>query len=130
WIARLNSWTSENLGVPLDRDVAGAVSGAGEQTGDFASRPLGRLAGLASSGISLVFNVATIAMFTFYFTADAPRIKRAVLRLSAPSIQQRIGWAWDQAIAQTGGYFYSRLILMVINGAGFMITMLLVGLPV
>ncbi|HSK95938.1 MAG TPA: AI-2E family transporter, partial [Euzebyales bacterium] len=31
WVARLNAWTSENLGVPLDRDVGTAVSGAGEE---------------------------------------------------------------------------------------------------
>ena len=130
WLARLNAWTNENLGIPLNRDVGAAVSGAGEETGDFASSAFGRLAGIASSGISLVFNLATIAMFTFYFTADAPRIKRAVLRLFAPRTQERIGWAWDQAIVQTGGYFYSRIILMLINGAGFLLTMILVGLPV
>lgn len=41
-----------------------------------------------------------------------------------------MGWTWDQAIEQTGGYFYSRLILMLINGLGFFFTMVLVGLPV
>jgi predicted PurR-regulated permease PerM len=53
-----------------------------------------------------------------------------VLRLFSPAIQHRIGWTWDQAIVQTGGYFYSRMILMAINGVGFLITMILVGLPV
>lgn len=129
WIARLNAWTSENLRFPLD-DVGAGVVGAGEETGEFAANAFGRLAGIASGGISLIFNLATIAMFTFYFTADAPRIKRAVLRLFTPAAQQRIGWTWDQAIVQTGGYFYSRMILMVINGAGFLLTMVLVGMPV
>ena len=36
----------------------------------------------------------------------------------------------DQAVEQTGGYFYSRTILMVINGLGFFFVMLLVGMPV
>lgn len=130
WIARLNVWTSENLGIALDDRVGAAVSGAGAETGEFAANAFGRLAGIASSGIGLIVNLSTIAMFTFYFTADAPRIKRAVLRLFAPATQQRIGWTWDQAIVQTGGYFYSRIILMLINGAGFLLTMVLVGLPV
>jgi predicted PurR-regulated permease PerM len=48
----------------------------------------------------------------------------------SPEHQQRIGWTWDQAVEQTGGYFYSRMILMLINGLGFFFTMVLVGLPV
>jgi predicted PurR-regulated permease PerM len=57
-------------------------------------------------------------------------VKTAVLKLFSPDTQQRVGWTWDQAIAQTGGYFYSRLVLMIINGIGFFFTMVLVGLPV
>ena len=47
-----------------------------------------------------------------------------------PEHQERLGWTFDQAIEQTGGYFYSRIILMGINGLGFFFTMVLVGLPV
>lgn len=130
WIAGLDSWTSANLGFPISDQVQSGLVGAAQQTGAFSQETFGRLAGLASGGVSLVFNLATIAMFTFYFTADAPRVKRATLRLFSPPTQQRIGWTWDQAVVQTGGYFYSRVILMVINGAGFLITMIVVGVPV
>ncbi|HSK92085.1 MAG TPA: AI-2E family transporter [Euzebyales bacterium] len=130
WIAQLNAWTSANVGLPLDADVASGVVGAGEAVGGFADDAFGMLAGIASGGIALVFNMATIAMFTFYLTAQAPAVKRSVLRLFTPTAQQRIGWAWDQAITQTGGYFYSRMILMLINGGGFLLTMIIVGLPV
>jgi predicted PurR-regulated permease PerM len=85
--------------------------------------------GLASSTVGLVFQFFTIAMFTFYFAADAPRIRRAILQRIPPGRQERIGWAWDTAIQQTGGYFYSRLLLMLINGLLFFGVMLLVGVP-
>lgn len=42
-------------------------------------------------------------MFTFYLTAAAPQVQRAVLRLFSPATQERVGWTWDQAIVQTGG---------------------------
>lgn len=130
WIARLNSWTEESLGVPVASGLDEAVVGTGRETQEFASRAFGALAGIATSGVALVFNLATLAMFTFYFTADTPKIKRAVLRLFSPAMQRRIGWTWDQAITQTGGYFYSRMILMAINGGGFLLTMVIVGMPV
>ena len=41
----------------------------------------------------------------------------------------KLGWTWDQAVEQTGGYFYSRFILMIINGFGFFFTMIVVGIP-
>ncbi|HRY08698.1 MAG: AI-2E family transporter [Actinobacteria bacterium] len=85
------------------------------------------LMGFAGNTIGLMFQFFTIAMFAFYFAADAPQIRRAILRKFAPEQQQRLGWAWDTAIEQTGGYLYSRLLLMVINGGLFFFVMLLVG---
>ncbi len=74
--------------------------------------------------------MATIAMFTFSFTADAPRFQRTALSHMSPESQQRVGWTWDEAIRQTGGYFYSRMLLMLINSFGFFFTMVAVGMPV
>jgi predicted PurR-regulated permease PerM len=130
WISQLNTFTQETFGFPIDEAIGQQITGAGEEADAFASDAFGRLAGIASSGIALVFNLATIAMFTFYFTANAGGVQRAVLRLFSPAAQQRIGWTWDTAIEQTGGYFYSRVILMGINGFGFLLTMVLVGMPV
>ena len=130
WLARLNDWTDDAFGFPVTDDaVAEGAAEAGRRLEDFTTAVFGTLVGLASAGVGLVFSVATIAMFTFYFTADAPRVRRALLRLFSPRAQERIGWTWDQAVVQTGGYFYSRMILMAVNGIGFFATMVLVGVP-
>ena len=77
----------------------------------------------------MIFQMATILLFTFYFAADAPRIERALLSRMPPDRQRVTGWVWDTAIEQTGGYFYSRMILVVINGGLFFVAMVLVGMP-
>lgn len=132
WLNDLRAWASDALGLEIGEagSAAGLAGGAEDVLSGFAGGAFGTVLGIATSGIGLVFNLATIAMFTFYLTADAPRVKNAVLKLFSPAAQERIGWTWDQAISQTGGYFYSRLVLMVINGIGFFFTMVLVGLPV
>lgn len=104
-------------------DAAGAADAALKEWGD-------EILGLASSGIGLIFDLATVALFTFYFAADAPRIKRAWLSRMPPHRQQVEGWVWETAIEQTGGYFYSRALIMVINGVLFFGAMVLVGMPV
>ncbi len=89
----------------------------------------GQVLGIASSTIGVVFQFLTTATFTLYFAADAPKIRRALLVRLPPARQQRVGWAWDTAIEQTGGYFYSRLVLLVINAALFFFVMVVVGVP-
>ena len=131
WVASLNQWSQDTLGLPLELpDSPEAAETAGDRVGAFGGQAFGAIVGIASAGLGLVFSVATLAMFTFYFSADAPKVQRAVLRLFSPGAQERIGWTWDQAIVQTGGYFYSRLLLMGINGLGFFVTMALVGVPI
>jgi predicted PurR-regulated permease PerM len=85
--------------------------------------------GLAGSTVGVLFQFFTIATFTLYFAAGAPKIRRALLMRLPPSRQERVGWAWDTAIEQTGGYFYSRLILLVINSSLFFFVMIAVGVP-
>ena len=126
----LVTWIEDTFGV--------TIGGGGGLDGDWATSiedelkawAVSSIGGIATTGLSFIFNLATMAMFTFYFTADAPRFQRSVLGLLPEKRQDEIGWAWDQAIVQTGGYFYSRMVLMVINGAGFFFTMVLVGMPV
>lgn len=132
WVANLQAWLSDTFGLEWAgiEGVDDSAAATDEALTDFSSEAFGNLVGAAAGTIGFLFNMATVAMFTFYFAADAPRVQRAVLRLFSPKAQQRIGWTWDQAIVQTGGYFYSRLLLMLVNFLGFFFTMVLVGLDV
>jgi predicted PurR-regulated permease PerM len=131
WLLQLDDWSRDLLGFSVTSEtIATELTGAGETLREFSQRAFAGVIGIASAGVTLLFNLAAIALFTFYFTAEAPKVKQAVLSLFGPKIQGRIGWTWDQAIVQTGGYFYSRLILMGINGVGFFAAMAAVGLPV
>lgn len=131
WLANLSEWISDTFGRDVDLSLDGDTAASGAAAaGDWSSQPFGTLLGIASSGIGLMFSAATIAMFTFYFAADSPRLRRTVLSMLPPERQEKLGWTWDQAVIQTGGYFYSRLLLMIINGFGFFFTLVLVGLPV
>lgn len=133
WITGLAEWLEGTVGITLPVTLAEGDWSAdlGESALAWAQGGgLGNVLGIATSGIGLIFDMATIAMFTFYFTADAKRLQHTVLGLIRPENQLRVGWAWDQAVIQTGGYFYSRMLLMMINGFGFFLMMVIVGVPV
>jgi predicted PurR-regulated permease PerM len=133
WMNDTATWIEDTFGVTIgdgggfDGDWATSLE---DELIVWAKGSAGNLFSIATTGLGFVFNMATMAMFTFYFTADAPRFQRSVLGLLPEQRQQAIGWAWDQAIIQTGGYFYSRMVLMVINSTGFFFTMVAVGMPV
>ncbi len=128
WVDSVNEQTQEYF----DRDLIGdsqsddAVVSSEDAIKGFTEN----LGGLAASGLGFVFSLATIALFTFYFAADWPRIQRALLSRMPPARQKNTGWIIDTAIEETGGYFYSRMALMVVNGGLFFVAMLLVGMPV
>ena len=132
WLSDISDQAEDTFGFELASEEAATelAEGTDAALGQWADDVLGAVVDVASSGIGLVFALVTIAMFTFYLTANAPAVRRAILRLFRPEIQERILWTWGQAIVQTGGYFYSRLVLMIINGLGFFLAMVIAGLPV
>lgn len=133
WATQANQWVSDTFGVSLSGPDLAATGDAGADaaaaTSEWLQSALGSLLGVFATGIGLIFAAMTIALFTFYFAANNQRIQTIILSWFNPDTQERLGWTWDTAMEQTGGYFYSRMILMVINGSGFFFTMVLVGLP-
>jgi predicted PurR-regulated permease PerM len=133
WVTNIATLAEDSFGITVSDTVTG-----GDWTEEIDDKAiewaqgggLSSILGIAGAGLGLIFDIATIAMFTFYFTADAQRLQTTVLALVKPANQYRVGWTWDQAVIQTGGYFYSRMLLMLINGFGFFVTMVLVGVPV
>lgn len=127
WVTKLNDLGSQVLGVPVvdpqtGEVMADATRAALAQWGD-------DVLGVVSSGVGLAFDLLTIASFTFYIAADYPRLERALMSRMPPRRQERFGWISEVSIEQTGGYFYSRSLLLVINAALSFAVMLMLGLP-
>lgn len=125
WIKSLES----TLGLSLRSDALRSSADIEAAVKQWLSSNADTVLGVAGSGVGVVFRVFTAAMFTFYFAADAPRIRRAFLVRLPPARQERLGWAWDTAIEQTGGYLYSRVVLLVINATLSFFVMIAVGVP-
>ena len=89
----------------------------------------GNVFGIAASILGGLFRWATIALFTFYIVAEGPKLRRIICSALPPKQQSHVLFVWDQAIEKTGGYFYSRLLLAVINGTGMYITLRVFSVP-
>jgi predicted PurR-regulated permease PerM len=127
WIDQLNDLSRQWLGKDLVGEEAGNQAAVVTQASlrDWSDNILG----VASSGIGTLFDVTVVAMFAFYFAADYPRIERAVLSRLRPDRQRVYAWVMEVSIRQTGSYFYSRLLLTLVNGFLGFCVMLILGLP-
>lgn len=99
------------------------------QLGRFATDIAGNLFGFATSILGTIFKLLTIALFTFYLTADGPRFRRAICSFLPARQQQNVLRTWEVAIDKTGAYLYSRLLLAVVSGVATYIVLSLLGIP-
>ena len=127
FIDSLNQWSTDTFGGSVVSSEAVA-----ERTDEFLAKLAdwaGSAFGLVTSGIGLIFDIVTIAAFTFYIAVDFPKIRRAFMTRMTPERQHVFAWITDTSIEQTGGYFYSRLLLMLVNGGLGFVVMVLLGMP-
>jgi predicted PurR-regulated permease PerM len=109
---------AERFGVEFSSDrIADALTGVDTDLQQFAADVAGSVFGVGTALLGTVFQLMTIGLFTFYMTADGPRLRRAVCSLLPPDRQREVLRGLDIAIDKTGGYFYSRALL-----AGFSVT--------
>jgi predicted PurR-regulated permease PerM len=128
WADQVQTWASDTLGVDISTEsigdgaenIANAVSTL--HPGEF-------LLGLTGSLVGGIFAMFTVGMFLFYMVAEAPKFKRAVLAFFPTQKQEELVSIWEAAINKTGGYFYSKGLLMIINGVLFFIVVKILGVP-
>ncbi|MGW0856211.1 AI-2E family transporter [Streptomyces sp. NPDC002690] len=76
-----------------------------------------------------LFRLLTIFLFSFYFAADGPRLRRGLCSVLPPSRQAEVLRAWEIAVDKTGGYLYSRGLMALISGIAHYILLVVLGVP-
>ncbi|MCP3818616.1 AI-2E family transporter [Streptomyces sp. A3M-1-3] len=76
-----------------------------------------------------LFKLLTIGLFSFYFAADGPRLRRAVCSVLPPAKQTEVLRAWEIAVNKTGGYLYSRGLMALVSGVAHYVLLVILGVP-
>lgn len=107
----------EGLREPVMNVLEGQSTALPDRLSSAAGQVANRAVGLGSTLVGGIFSLLTVALVTFYLVADGPRLRRTLLRRLEPSRQRELVDLWELAIAKTGGYVYSRLVLAVASAA-------------
>ncbi|WP_082126667.1 AI-2E family transporter [Allosalinactinospora lopnorensis] len=126
----LLDWVNSTFGTDFAPThlVAGLsdASGLAEQ---YASGLAENAWGAGTTLLLLLFSSLTIALFTFYLTADGPRFRRTICSVLPPRTQREVLRAWEIAISKTGGYIYSRALLAVMATVAHYVALLFLDIP-
>jgi predicted PurR-regulated permease PerM len=128
-VARVVDWANTTFGTSLSvqsfiEQFTWGTAGLAKVAGDLA----GGLIGVIAAVLGAFFSSITFFFFTFYFSADNPRLRMWVARLVPPKQQEVFVVAWDLAVIKTGGYVSARLVLAAICGGLSSLFMLIIGM--
>ena len=130
YVDKLNAFTRDHFDFSLfSASQRAAAADATTHLNEYLKEHQDDILGGIASGLSAIFTVFTIGLFTFYLTAQGPQVRRALLSRVPPERQERMLFALEVAIKRMGGYLYSRLLLAAINGALMFVTLRILGVP-
>jgi predicted PurR-regulated permease PerM len=110
-------------------DVTDSLRLTPERTQDLAGELAPGLFGILSSLFGFIFQAFTLALFTFYMSAQGPQLRRTVSSWFPPRQQQVISTVWEIAVDKTGSYVVSKIILAALSTVFTGIFLWALGVP-
>jgi predicted PurR-regulated permease PerM len=125
----LERWLQDNVDESIEFDDIRDEFAEGGAIRDFGQRAASNALDFGAALISIILQIFTVALFTFYLVADGPRLRRNVCSLLPPERQREVLRAWDLAIEKTGGYIASRAVLAVLSALFHWMAFAIIGVP-
>ncbi|MXW58171.1 MAG: AI-2E family transporter [Acidimicrobiia bacterium] len=129
YINDIEDWLEDTFDIEVDAQGLLDEFQEGGAVANLATRLADNLINLGATVLQVLFQILTIALFTFYLVAEGPKLRRNICSLLPAERQRQVLSIWNLAIDKTGGYIYSRLILAVISFLAHWLVFWLVGAP-
>jgi predicted PurR-regulated permease PerM len=130
YIQSIEDWVNENFDSDFKADeVIDQLSDADGPLRDAATNLAGNALSISVTVVGVIFQLFTVALFTFYLVADGPRFRRTICSFLRPDRQRAVLSGWEIAIEKTGGYLYSRVLLAVLSAICTTALLWALGIP-
>jgi predicted PurR-regulated permease PerM len=129
YLDQLSSFLS-NFGIDFSGDnLLDAITSADSSLQSIATDLAGNAFGVGSALLGTIFQGLTVLLFTFYLTAEAPKLRRTLFSVLARERQEEVLRIIEIAIEKTGGYFYSRALLAAVGGFVTWLALTIIDVP-
>lgn len=130
YIQSIETWVNDNFDAEFDADdVIDQLSDADGPLRDAATNLAGNALSISVTVVGVIFQLFTVALFTFYLVADGPRFRRTICSFLRPDRQRAVLSGWEIAIEKTGGYLYSRVLLAMLSALITTLVLYALGIP-
>lgn len=130
YVTDVVGFLNDTFGTELDADeIIESIDDPNGPVREFLNSQADRAVQLGVSAFSTLFQVFSILLFTFYFAADGPRLRRTICSWLRPQRQRVVLDVWELAVEKTGGYLSSRAILAVVSSFLHWIAFQAIGTP-
>lgn len=112
----ITAWVNATFDAKIDpTQLTQGFNLTSQQITEIASYLAGGILGVFTSVVGAVFDVLTVIVFSFYFSADAPRIRQWIAARLKPSRQLVFINVWDISVQKAGGFVISKVALASIS---------------
>ena len=109
-------WINRTFNANIDPvQLTNNLNLTGEQVTNIASNLAGGIFGVLIGIVGAFFDFVTVLVFSFYFSADSPRIKRFIASWLRPDRQVTFIKIWDISVQKAGGFVISKLALATLS---------------
>lgn len=110
-------------------ELTSNLSLTSEQVATIASSLAGGIFGAVLSVVGVIFSVLTVIVFSFYFSADAPRIRRFLASWLPQERQLVFIEVWDISVRKAGGFLISKIALAALSSAAHVAFFWFIDIP-
>ena len=129
-ILDLVRWFNSTFDANIDPvEITSNLNLTADQITSIASSLAGGIFGVVFSVLGVAFSFLTVLVFSFYFSADSPRIKRFVAGWLPHNRQIVFINVWDIAVRKAGGFLISKLALATLSAAAHVGFFYLIDIP-
>jgi predicted PurR-regulated permease PerM len=129
YLDSLISWTNGTFRTSLSRLQIQDSLLHSEWLQHYVQNSAGGVLDVSTTVLGGMFRLLTVFLFSFYFAADGPRLRRGLCSVLPPARQAEVLRAWEIAVDKTGGYLYSRGLMALVSGVAHYVLLVVLGVP-
>lgn len=130
WLTTLSARLQDWFGISISQaDILDELKNTNGSLTNYATNFAGNIFVISRQILTAVFQVFGVLLFTFYFVADAPHLRRVICSFLPPKSQRIVLSTWELAIEKTGGYMTSRALLGLLSSVATFLVLTILGVP-
>ena len=130
WTEKLSNLFNNSFDTQIDaQSITSQVSNFSSIINNYGVNIAGNVFGISKQIVLGILQIFAVLMLTYYFVADAPKLRRMLCSFLPAKQQKLVLSTWELAIDKTGSYMYSRSLLGLISAIATFIVLTALGVP-